>query len=283
MQNVGKPPMKPEDFRLFKEFVAARFGLLLEDGKRGILTTKLLPRLEELGLSTFAEYYSYLKLASGSIDEQLKFISLITNNETYFFREESQLRVFAEEVLPALKEKKLKNGDRTIRIVSAGCSSGEEVYSLAMLILESGSFAWNWDVKITGVDIDPKVIEKAEAGIYRGRAFQATPGHYRKRYFKECQGGHQVREVVRNITDFVQGNLLNLEKVLADSSVDIIFCRNVLIYFNDETVRRIVENFARFLVDDGLLFLGHSESLSRITDHYLPLRFPGAVVYRVRG
>lgn len=283
MDIPGAPVMTLEDFRLIKEFVAENFGLLLENEKEGYLSAKLLPRLDALRLATFAEYYAYLKFAPGCAEERLKFISLITNNETYFFREEIQLRVFAEEALPALKEKKLRNDDRTIRIVSAGCSSGEEVYSLAMLVLESGCFAWNWDVKIIGVDIDPKVIERAVAGVYSGRTFQSTPMQYLDRYFRKCDNGFQVKDSIRAMCSFVQGNLLDFENIVSESGVDIIFCRNVLIYFNDETVRKIVENFARFLVDGGLLFLGHSESLSRITRRYIPIRLPGAVVYRVRG
>lgn len=283
METVGKTVMTLEDFRLIKEFVAENFGLLLENGKEGYLSSRLLSRLEELRLSTFAEYYAYLKFAPGGAEERLQLVSLITNNETYFFREETQLRAFAEEALPALKEKKLKNDDRTIRIVSAGCSSGEEVYTLAMLVLESGCFAWNWDVKITGVDIDPKVIQRAKAGTYAGRAFQSTPAQYLERYFRKSDNGFQIKDSIRNMSHFVQGNLLDFGDIVSESEVDIIFCRNVLIYFDDETVKQIVENFARFLVDGGLLFLGHSESLSRITSRYIPIRFPGAIVYRVRG
>lgn len=283
MREAGKPVMTSEDYRLIKEFVAEKFGMLLDDGKKGYLTKKLLPRLEELRISTFPEYYSYLKFAPGNADEHLEFISLITNNETYFFREQGQLHAFADQVLPALKEQKLKSGERKIRIVSAGCSSGEEVYTLAMLVLESGCFAWNWDVKIIGVDIDPKILEKAEAGIYSGRAFQSMPEIYRQRYFNPCDQGLQVRDVLRTIINFVQGNLLDMDGVFAESDVDVIFCRNVLIYFNDVTVKRIVEKFSRYLTSGGYLFLGHSESLSRITDHYLPLRFPGAIAYKVRG
>jgi chemotaxis protein methyltransferase CheR len=282
MDSAVKLMMKPEEFRLIKEFIAETFGLVLDEGKENYLALKLLPRIEELRLTTYLEYYSYLKFSPHSAEEHLKFISLITNNETYFFREEAQLNVFVDAILPALKERKLKTGDRTIRIVSAGCSTGEEVYTLAMLILESGSFIWEWDVKIIGVDVDPQTIEKAKAGVYSGRAFQSTPAYYRERYFSKSEHGLQVREILRKLTSFIQGNLLNIDRVLPERNIDIIFCRNVLIYFNDDTIKRIVESFENVLDKDGFLFLGHSESLSRITTRYVPLRFTGAIVYRLK-
>lgn len=282
MESPAKPNMSPEDFRLIREFVSETFGLHLEEGKEGYLASRLRSRLEELRIRSFADYYSYLKFAPASPAEQLKFVSLLTNNETYFFREEAQLKVFADSVLPGLREARLKSGNRKIRIISAGCSTGEEAYTLAMLILESGKFVWEWDVEIIGVDIDAAAIAKAEAGVYAGRAFQSTPDHYLERYFRGCDRGLMVREVLRKMTRFVQGNLLNFERVAGEAGADIIFCRNVLIYFNDETTRRIVEGFDRVLARDGYLFLGHSESLLRITGRYLPLRFPGAIVYRPR-
>lgn len=275
--------MTPEEFRLIKEYVAATFGLILENGREEILSQKLLPHIRQLRLSTFAEYYAYLKFAPEAAAERNTFISLLTNNETYFFREESQLNVLSQVVLPSLKEKKLKSGDRKLRILSAGCSTGEEVYTLAMLVLESGYFAWTWDVVITGMDVDCNVIATARAGMYAGRAFQATPDPYLKRFFKKCSDGYLINESVRAMTTFVQGNLLDVGTLLPQGQFDIIFCRNVLIYFGDETIKTIVEGFALNLAAEGLLFLGHSESLSRITSRYAPIRLPGAIIYQLKG
>lgn len=278
---LSQPTMSPEDFRLVIEFVAENFGLLLDNGKESFLRARLRTRMVELNLSSFIEYYSYLKFSSERSMEQAKFISLITNNETYFFREMPQLDIFTQEILPALKEKKLKANDRKIRIVSAGCSSGEEVYTLAMLLIDSGYFAWDWDIRINGVDIDQEVLAKAEAGVYSGRAFQATREHFIDRYFRMSPAGFVVRDLLRNITSFSQGNLLEIEKAVSEPGIDIIFCRNVLIYFNDDMIKQIVESFARILGHDGLLFLGHAESLARITDKFVPVRFPGAIIYKV--
>jgi len=282
MHFAAEPVMSAEDYRLIREFVAELFGLVLDEGREGFLALKLVPRLEELRIDSFADYYAYLKYAPHRHDEQQRFISLITNNETYFFREEAQLDVFAREILPALKEKKLQEDRRSLRIVSAGCSSGEEVYTLAMILLESGHFLWDWDISITGVDIDARIIAKADKGVYTGRAFQTTPPHYLDRYFNKCAEGLQVKESLRRITNFTRGNLLELGSMLEAESVDIIFCRNVLIYFSEETTRRLVASFTQLLQPEGLLFLGHSESLSRFSTRYIPERFPGTILYRKR-
>jgi chemotaxis protein methyltransferase CheR len=282
MEIHGKPVIPPEEFRLIREFVAETFGLLLDECKSHYLAAKLLPRLKELRLASFYDYYSYLKFAPGAAEEHLKLIPLITNNETYFFRELPQLQVFAEEIIPALKERKNREGSRTIRIVSAGCSTGEEVYTLAILLLESGQFIWDWDLEIIGIDVDPIALERAKTAVYTGRAFQSMPAQHQTRYFRKTAEGLQVRDNVQNITRFIQGNMLDFASIMGDTDIDIIFCRNALIYFNDQTVKRIAESFAKTLVRDGLLFLGHSESLLRITSRFEPLCYPGTIIYRLK-
>lgn len=282
MESSGKQVMTPEEFRLIRDYVAGKFGLKLESGREEALSLKLLPHLRQLRLASFSEYYAFLKFGPDAVEELHTFISLLTNNETYFFREENQLTALAEVVLPALKERRLRAGEKKLRIVSAGCSTGEEVYTLAMLALESGCFAWSWDVSITGIDVDLKAIALAQKGVYSGRAFQSMPPQYLKRYFSETSEGYRINDAVRSITRFKGGNLLELGDLLRERTVDIIFCRNVLIYFGDETIKGIVENLARYLKEDGLLFLGHSESLSRITHCYKPLRLPGAIIYELK-
>ncbi|MBK5274810.1 MAG: protein-glutamate O-methyltransferase CheR [Desulfuromonadales bacterium] len=282
MSSHFKPPIRSDELRLLKEFISEVFGLVLDKNNDGHFTKKLLPRLESLGLATFADYYAHLKFSPRAKEELKRLISIITNNETYFFREESQLSVLADVVLPALKEKKLKSRDKKLRIVSAGCSSGEEVYTLAMLVIESGCFLWDWDIEIIGVDIDPQIIERARSGVYVGRAFQTTQPHYLERYFRKSDEGLKVKEIVTKITSFTEGNLLQMDQIIEKQTVDIIFCRNVLIYFDDESIKRGVHSFANVLRPEGHLFLGHSESLSRITSNFISVRFPGAIIYKKR-
>jgi len=275
--------MHPEEFRLIREFVADEFGLLLDDNRASFLAPKLLQRLEALRLNSFADYYACLKFSPHGSAEHLRLISLLTNNETYFFREEAQLQVLASQILPVIKQKKQLAGQKKLRILSAGCSSGEEVYTLAMILLESGLFLWDWDIQITGIDIDPQMIAVARVGKYNGRAFQTTPPLFLDRYFTKCENGHQVKETLRRITKFEEGNLLKLDHLRREETADIVFCRNVVIYFSDDTTKKIVESFTEMLAHDGHLFLGHSESLSRITSRYVPVRFPGAIIYRQRN
>ncbi|QWV96363.1 protein-glutamate O-methyltransferase CheR [Geomonas nitrogeniifigens] len=279
---VEKIAMQAEEFRLIKEFVADSFGLVLEEGTQRGLAAKLSPRLQELRLKSFTEYYSYLKFSPGRSTEWQRLVPLITNNETYFFRESGQLSVLAQEVLPALKERKLARGERTLRILSAGCSSGEEAYTIAMLLLESGCFSWDWDVRITGVDIDARVLDAARQGVYAQRAFWATEPHLVERYLRRQDDKFAVRDILRKWTSFAQGNLLELADSAAGEQFDVILCRNVLIYFADQTIKRVVDNFGALQSPGGYLFLGHSESLSRTQASYLPLRFPGAIIYQKR-
>ncbi len=274
--------MCQEEFRLLREFIADEYGLLIDQNRGAFLASRLQLRLEELRLGSFYDYYTRLKFSPHGSEEHHLLISLITNNETYFFREDAQLQVLAGHILPELKDRKQQAGRKKIRILSAGCSSGEEVYTLAIILLESGHFLWDWDIRITGIDVDPEMIARARAGIYNGRAFQSIPPQYIERYFSKSGSGHQVKEALRRVTHFEEGNLLKLNGIMPAEAADIIFCRNVFIYFHDDTTKKIVENFATLLSHDGHLFLGHSESLSRVTSQYFPIRYPGAIIYKKR-
>lgn len=280
--NAERVAMQTDEFRLIKEYVAETVGLVLEDGTEKSLAAKLRPRLEALRLRNFTEYYCYLKLSPEAGAELLRFVPLITNNETYFFREANQLYVL-QEVLSALKQRKLAKGERNLRILSAGCSSGEEAYTIAMLLLESGQFSWDWDVRITGIDIDQRVLDTAGQGIYRHRSFRAMEPQLMERYLKPCGEDFIVRDVVRKRTHFAQGNLIDLAATLPGADFDIILCRNVLIYFANDTVKRVVDNFSSLQSAGAYLFLGHSEFLSGMQVPYLPLRFPGAIIYQKRA
>ena len=282
MHGMERSSLRPEEFRLIREFVADKFGLIIDESKMSLLSREIGHRLKQLRISTVSDYYAFLKYGPASSSELSIFISLLTNNETTFFREELQLKVFADKILSTMKEKKISCNSRQIRILSAGCSTGEEVYTLAMLLLDSGQFVWEWDIKVVGMDVDREALAKAERGIYSGRAFQSTPSHYMNRYFRKNGEGYEIRDIVRKITSFTQGNLLEFAASVPEKMFDVIFCRNVLIYFSDDTIRRVVESFAPFLENDGFLFLGHSESLARITDRYLPLRYPGTIIYGVK-
>ncbi|MGG1401132.1 protein-glutamate O-methyltransferase CheR [Bacillus salipaludis] len=222
------------------------------------LKEKLSKRVEELGLS-YEEYYGYLQISPGEWDI---LVEILTINETYFYREESQLNECCSVVLPQLK---IENRTRPLRIWSAACSTGEEPYTLAMLIQETGKFPPG-SVEIIATDINKKVLQRAEKGWYHkgSFAFRRIPEKLLMKYFSEENGGYQIRSDVRNMVRFQHLNLLNKVKASQIGEIDIIFCRNVLIYFDQETTKQVIRSLHQNLAPGGYLFLGHAESITQM-------------------
>lgn len=273
--------LSEEEFRLLRDFIHERFGLYFDDAQRASLRARLVGRLLSLDLVSFEDYYHHLRFAPQRNEELERMVSHLTNNETYFFREQAQLQVFADHVLRHLKERKARDGEHTLRIVSAGCSTGEEVMTLAMIVYDSGQFFWNWDAQIVGVDLDPLALEKARRGLYYHNSFRGVnPALVERHFVKQGGGGALVKEGVKRLTRFRQGNLLEAASYDGLPPLDAVFCRNVLIYFSDAAIQRAVRLFHDILEPGGYLLLGHAESLSRITDIFTPIRFPGAMLYQ---
>jgi chemotaxis protein methyltransferase CheR len=272
--------LSEEEFRLLRDFIHERFGLFFDDSHRSSLRTRLAPRLALLGLLSFEDYYRYLRFAPERAEEQQRMVSHLTNNETYFYREQPQLNVFATHVLRQIKERKSRCGERRIHVLSAGCSTGEEPLTLAMILFDSGQFFWGWDVRVTGLDVDEAALDKARRGLYHQNSLRAVTQPLLERHFSADGGGVRVRDSVRRAVGFRAGNLLDAESYEGLAPLDAIFCRNVLIYFSDGSVQRAVSLFHQALAPGGYLFLGHAESLSRVTSAFLPIRFQGAIVYQ---
>jgi chemotaxis protein methyltransferase CheR len=272
--------LSEEEFRLLRDLIHERFGLYFEDGQKPALRTRLAGRLASLGLVSFEDYYRYLRFAPQRAEELGRMVSHLTNNETYFFREGVQLRVFAESILKGVRERKARDGDRTLRILSAGCSTGEEVMTLAMIVYDSGLFFWNWEVEIVGMDVDDAALEKARRGVYHQNSFRGVSQAVLDRHFTKTPNGLQVREAIRRLVDLRAGNIVDPGSFESLAGLDAVFCRNVLIYFSDAATRRAVAQFHEILRPGGHLFLGHAESLSRITDAFVPVRFQGAMAYQ---
>ena len=272
--------MSEEEFRLLRDFIHERFGLFFEDGQRASLRARLCGRLQSLDLPSFEDYYKYLRFGPQRQEELSHMVSHLTNNETYFFREAPQLTVFADHVVKQLKDKKSRDGSRSFRILSAGCSTGEEALTLAMIVYDSGQFFWNWDVRVTGLDVDEAALDKARHGVYHQNSFRAMSPALLERHFTRQGAAAQVKEAVRRMVSFRQGNLLDPATFAGLSPLDVIFCRNVLIYFSDAAILRAVREFYELLAPGGYLFLGHAESLSRVTDLFTPIRFQGAMAYQ---
>ena len=272
--------LSEEEFRLLRDFIHERFGLFFDDSHRPSLRSRLAPRLALLGLVSFEDYHRYLRFAPERAEEQQRMVGHLTNNETYFFREQPQLDVFANHVLRAVKERKARTGERTVRLLSAGCSTGEEPLTLAMILFDSGQFFWGWDLKVTGLDVDEAALEKARRGLYHQNSMRAVTQPLLERHFSADSGGLRVRDSVRRAVAFRAGNLLEPSSYEGVAPLDVIFCRNVLIYFSDGSVQRAVSLFHEALAPGGFLFLGHAESLARVSSNFIPIRFQGAIVYQ---
>jgi chemotaxis protein methyltransferase CheR len=272
--------LSEEEFRLLRDLIHERFGLYFEDSQRASLRARLAGRLQSLDLASFEDYHHYLRFSPQRHEELSHMVSHLTNNETYFFRELPQLQVFADHVLRQLKDRKGREGTRTLRILSAGCSTGEEALTLAMVVYDSAQFFWNWDVSITGLDVDDAALERARRGAYHQNSFRAIDPGAIERHFVKQGGVAQVKDGVRRAVSFRHGNLLEPASFAGLAPLDVIFCRNVLIYFSDSATLRAVRQFHEVLAAGGYLFLGHAESLSRVTDIFTPIRFQGAMVYQ---
>jgi chemotaxis protein methyltransferase CheR len=232
-----------------------------------------------LGFKSFSEYIQFFKYGPESEKEPSKMISLLTNTETYFFREVSQLNVFRDFLLPEFRKEKITRNEKKIKILSAGCSTGEEVYTLAMLIFESGKFFWGWDVEIIGMDINEKAIKVARDGAYYERSFRMTNLEYKKRFFTPNSGDFLAKDSIKRMTSFISGNIA-ITMTMKD--LDAIFCRNVLIYFSEEKIKTAINNLHKSLRPGGYLLLGHSETLIGIFEGFETRRFPGAIIYKKR-
>ena len=246
-----------------------------------MIERRLGPRVEALGLASFGEYCRYLRSADDGPHELAEVIEELTTHETYFFREQFQLDAFSHELLPEVAQR--RRHLQKLTIWSAGCSTGEETYTIAMLILESGLFR-GWDVEVVGLDISRKVLSAARHGVYGASSFRTTPPELRARYFSASgEGGRasfRISDEVRALCSFRRLNLVDAPALAGLGAADLIFCRNVLIYMGAAARRRIVDAFFAALVPGGYLLLGHSESLLNHATAFEVVRLDRDVVYR---
>ncbi|MEJ7728127.1 MAG: protein-glutamate O-methyltransferase CheR [Polyangiaceae bacterium] len=270
--------LDPEAFRQLRELFNQYCGLWFGPEARSTLERRLRERVAALGLSSFGEYYQYLRFHERGRAEIDEAIDLVTVNETYFFREDYQLRAYQQEVLPMV----VASQDRErLSVWSAGCSTGEEVYSIAIATLESAALgAVNCDVRVFGSDISRRCVAAARRGVYGPSSFRATPPEMRRRWFTERPGGVHVSEQVRASCQFGHLNLLDSVRAAVVGRVDVIFCRNVLIYFDDVSRRRVIDMFYDRLLPGGFLLLGHSESLLNVSTAFELVHLREDLVYR---
>jgi len=259
-------PLSTEEFRLIRDLIADYCGIFFDDRLRFIVQLRLNNRLNIHRMKDFREYYRLLKYDKDRDVELQTIIDILTVNETYFFRGGTQIEAFRNEVLPELKEN--RRNERRINIWSAGCSTGEEPYTIAMCILEDEDLV-SWDINIIGSDISQRVLSAARRGIYRDNSFRCTDDYFKKTYFDKVDGGeYQIKDKVRQLVNFSFLNLLDSHKVRLIGTMDVILCRNVLMYFKADARKVVAENLFDVLREGGYLFLGHSESLMNITTKF---------------
>jgi chemotaxis protein methyltransferase CheR len=270
-------PMSRTELRLLCELIHEHVGIRFDDDMIHVLRRRLSPRLAALELGSFTEYHRYLRYAPDRAAELEQVVEEVTTHETYFFREPRGLAALSEEILPDLHRRRPRG--RRLTVWSAGCATGEEPYTVAILVAESGLFS-DWDVRIFGNDVSRRVLRRARAGVYGRASFRATDPQHVRRWFREVEGKHVVGDELRALVSFGHINLLDEQMLAVVGEVDVILCRNVLMYFDLEARRRVVATFHRKLAPGGVLLLGHSESLLNVTTAYELVHLRNDMVYR---
>lgn len=281
---VGEAVLRADEYRLLRDLVRERLGIWFGPDARLSLERRLRERLTVRGLASYGDYYQLLTYSPLAHEEWEEASDLLTTHETYFFREDYQLRAFKNELLPMLAEK--NQARKRLHVWSAGCSTGEEAYTIAMLVLESGLFE-GWEIRIYGSDLSKKCIALARRGIYGPTSLRATTEDARRAWFMphpKPEGGGplslSVSPVVRALCHFGQMNLLDDERTHLVGRCDVIFCRNVLIYFDAAGRKRVIEMFHERLLQGGVLLLGHAESLLNVSTAFELLHLKEDLVYR---
>jgi len=272
-------PLPDDVFRLLRDFIHGYCGIYFDDGSKFLLERRLSRRLEQRQLKNFEEYYHFLRYDRKREEELTILVDNLTTNETYFFRESPQLRAFTDEILPELRRSLVAR--KTLRIWSAGCSTGEEPYTIAILLLESGDWWRDWQVEILGSDINQRVLHTARKGVYKKGSHRATSPEMIAKYFiEEEKGNYRIIDKVRELVSFSYLNLLDPYKTSLISNMDIIFCRNVIIYFDREAKKKVIGSFYDKLREGGYLLLGHSESLINISNAFVLRTLKNDMVYQ---
>ena len=259
--------LSDEEFAKFSKLIYEESGIYMKDTKITMLSNRLRKRLTVLSMNEFHEYYDYLQKLTGDSKkkEYDELLDVVSTNETYFFRNERQFEALKDVCLSELA--KIKK-DRKITIWSAACSTGEEPYSIAICVLENMKYLHGWDIEIIATDISHSVLEFARDGLYSGRRIEKVSPEYLEKYFileDNEQGIYRVKDELKKLVKFCNHNFF---KDTFPKNVDIIFCRNVMIYFDKVHQRKLVADFYKSISDNGYFFIGHSETLHSISEDF---------------
>jgi chemotaxis protein methyltransferase CheR len=270
------PALSDDDLRRFCEFLYQRTGISYSETKRFYIERRLFDRMDQVGTQSFAAYMNLIR-TGGPEAEQV--INSFTVNETYFYREEHQLRCLSRDLLPEIVTRR-QPGD-LVRIWCVPCSTGEEPYSVAIWLLQNWRLVDAYNIEIIGSDIDTRVLAAALQGNYGERALSRLPGEVLEQYFEPAhQRDRQLIKDLRESVKFTQVNLLDAGNMAVQGRFDVILCRNVLIYFDDASRATASVNLYNALNPRGFICLGHSESMTRISSRFKVRRFEDAIVYQ---
>jgi chemotaxis protein methyltransferase CheR len=275
------PQMSDETFWLLRDFIYEHSGIYFADNKKSQLENRLGLRLRANNLPDFDKYYYMLKYDPQASKELRALFDSVTTNETSFFRSPPQIQAFQEKVLPEVMQRHMEKAEKNLRLWSAGCSTGDEPYTMGIVAKEVlGDELKEWDIKIFASDISEKALKSARAAMYNEYTLRSVPPDIKRKYFTQNGTQFMVTEEIRMLVDLQYLNFNDAKRVKLMKGFDIIFCRNVLIYFDDEAKKRFVSQLYDNLNPGGYLFIGHSESLHNISRAFKLVHFPGALGYK---
>jgi chemotaxis protein methyltransferase CheR len=268
-------------FENIRSFIYLNSGIYFQDNKKYFLESRLQRRMNFLGIKTFEEYFDLLKLPSAGNNEKKYFYEAITINETFFFRNQPQLDALSTQILPELIKTKTAAGKNKIRIWSAASSSGEEAYSIAMIFLDLIKPRYpSMELEVFGTDINNTVVETANSGCYKEYSIRNTPPYYLKKYFKQNGATFEVLPEVKKMASFKVMNLYDESAMKLQTNYDVIFCANVLIYFDQTSKTKVIANLYNSLNKGGYLFIGYSETLHGISRAFKLVSYPNTIGYK---
>jgi chemotaxis protein methyltransferase CheR len=271
--------LSPADLARFSDFLYRRTGMLFGENKRYYIDRRIADRMQAMGTADFSDYFAILRSFP---DELETLINAFTVNETYFYREERHFACLSDNLLPAIAANR-KPGDK-IRIWTLPCSTGEEAYSVAIWLLEHWPMVDAYHVEIVGSDINTRALAEALEGDYGERALGRLPPELVERYFEAKRDGYRrIIQDMRESVIFTQANLIDPATLAPQGKFDVIFCRNLLIYFDDAARIAAIKNLHQSLLPGGFLILGHTESMAKVYDNFRVQRFDDVVVYQRIG
>lgn len=272
--------MSLETFINLRDLIYEKSGIYFVENKKYFLENRLSKRVQERNLKSFEEYHFFLKYDPRKTQEYPFLYNSVTTNETSFFRNPPQLEGFENFVLKEIVETNKSPGSKKLKILSLPCSTGEEPYTLSMICLEKKLPSQGWGVEIQSGDISPGVLESARKGLYGKNSVRNTPPYYLNKYFTVSGENYAIKDEVKRLVKFDCINLADSAKMRFFRNFDVIFCRNVLIYFDEKMKRKVVSDLYDALKPNGYFFIGHSESLHNISRAFRLVNFSRSPIYK---